>query len=117
MPRPRTDTTGAVVGAATVITPAGPMSDAEVVVEDGRITEVRPAVGPVPDVVLVPGFVDLQVNGIGAVDVAGATGTTGTALDAAAAGPGGHHLVPHHHHRTARRARGLVGRRRRRGAP
>ena len=66
-----------------MITPAGPLTDTEVVVEDGRITEVRPALGPVPDVVLVPGFVDLQVNGIGAVDVAGATAAGWTALDEA----------------------------------
>jgi N-acetylglucosamine-6-phosphate deacetylase len=59
------------------------MPDAEVVIEDGRITEVRPAHGAVPDVVLVPGFVDLQVNGIGAVDVAAATEAHWSALDEA----------------------------------
>ncbi len=91
MPRPRTDTTGTdaganavvgvnavigeatVVGAATVITPVGPVAHAEVVIEGATITDVRPATGAVPDVILVPGFVDLQVNGIGTVDVAVAT--------------------------------------------
>lgn len=63
--------------------PAGPLADAEVVIEDGLIAEVRPAAGPVPDIVLVPGFVDLQVNGIDAIDVAGATGSDWEALDVA----------------------------------
>jgi N-acetylglucosamine-6-phosphate deacetylase len=54
-----------------------------VVVEAGIITEVRGAQGPVPDVVLVPGFVDLQVNGIGGVDVAAATGADWAVLDRA----------------------------------
>jgi N-acetylglucosamine-6-phosphate deacetylase len=69
--------------ASTVITSDGAVSDAEVVVRDGLILEVRPATGPVPDVVLVPGFVDLQVNGIGGVDVASATGADWSALDRA----------------------------------
>jgi len=71
------------VSAATVMASAGPLSQAEVVVEAGIITEVRGAQGAVPDVVLVPGFVDLQVNGIGAVDVAGATGADWAVLDRA----------------------------------
>jgi N-acetylglucosamine-6-phosphate deacetylase len=57
------------------------VSDAEVVVTGGLIAEIRPATVAVPDVVLVPGFVDLQVNGIGAVDVASATGADWAALD------------------------------------
>ena len=101
MPRPRTDTattgaptgaatgtpgggTGAtVVSASTVLTPTGPVADAEVVLEGGLITAVRPARGPVPALVLAPGFVDLQVNGIGAVDVAGAAGADWDTLDRA----------------------------------
>jgi N-acetylglucosamine-6-phosphate deacetylase len=71
------------VRAATVLGATGALSDHEVVVAGGLITEVRPATGPVPDVILAPGFVDLQVNGIGAIDVAGATGSDWDALDAA----------------------------------
>ncbi len=67
--------------AATVMTPAGPVSDAEVVIDGGLIADVRGATGPVPDTVLVPGFVDLQVNGIGTVDVAGATAPDWDQLD------------------------------------
>jgi len=66
-----------------VLTPAGPVADTEVVVEDGVITAVRPARGPVPALVLAPGFIDLQVNGIGAIDVAGAAGADWDSLDRA----------------------------------
>ena len=59
----------AVVRGAVVMAAGGPRERAEVVVHDGRISEVRPATDDVPDVVLVPGFVDLQVNGIGPIDV------------------------------------------------
>ncbi len=88
VPTPRTDTApgrrpSGTVRAATVLSPEGPVAGAEVVVEGGCITEVRPATGPVPDVVLAPGFVDLQVNGIGGVDVAGAAGADWDALDQA----------------------------------
>jgi N-acetylglucosamine-6-phosphate deacetylase len=41
-----------------------------VLVDGRRIVEVRPATGPTPQRTLVPGFVDLQVNGIDDVDVA-----------------------------------------------
>ena len=41
---------------------------------DGRIAAVAPATGPVPDRLIAPGFVDLQVNGIDDVDVASADG-------------------------------------------
>lgn len=57
-----------------MVTPAGVVGPATVEVRDGRIALVRPAHGPVPDVTLVPGFVDLQVNGVGAVHVADARG-------------------------------------------
>jgi N-acetylglucosamine-6-phosphate deacetylase len=63
--------------------PEGPVPDAEVAVDGGLITEVRPARGPVPDVVLTPGFVDLQVNGIGPLDVARAGADAWSALDQA----------------------------------
>jgi N-acetylglucosamine-6-phosphate deacetylase len=71
------------VGAATVITPAGTLTDADVVLRGEAIVDVRPARGPVPGTVLVPGFVDLQVNGIGAVDVAHATDDDWATLDQA----------------------------------
>ena len=53
------------VAASAVITPTGLLDRGEVVVEDGRIAEVRPAAAgaSVPDRVLCPGFLDLQVNG------------------------------------------------------
>ena len=73
----------AVVRAATVLTPAGPLEDAEVVVDGGVITELRPATGPPAHAVLAPGFVDLQVNGIGPVDVAAAAGDDWDVLDRA----------------------------------
>jgi N-acetylglucosamine-6-phosphate deacetylase len=65
------------------MTATGPVPDAEVVVEGGLIVETRPASGAVPDVVLVPGFVDLQVNGTGGVDVARAEGADWDTLDEA----------------------------------
>ena len=61
-----------------------------------------------------PGFVDLQVNGIGAVDVAGAAGDGLGAPRRGPAGPGRHHVVPDARDRAARRPRGVPGRHRRR---
>jgi N-acetylglucosamine-6-phosphate deacetylase len=72
-----------VVGAATVLTESGPLSPGEIVVDEGLIVEVRAATGPVAHRVLAPGFVDLQMNGTGAVDVAGAQGDDWDVLDAA----------------------------------
>jgi len=60
------------IAARTVLTPDGPVADAEVVLDGDRIVDVRPATGPVPDRTLCPGFVDLQNNGIDDVDVAAA---------------------------------------------
>ena len=50
--------------------------------DGGSITHVGPTTGHVPDRVLVPGLVDLQVNGIDDVDVAAASGADWDALDA-----------------------------------
>src|SRR5262245_56598992 len=56
---------------------------AVVAIDGGRIVAIEPTSGPVPDRTLAPGFVDLQVNGIGAVDVAAAEGGDWDELDRA----------------------------------
>jgi N-acetylglucosamine-6-phosphate deacetylase len=53
---------------------------AEVTVEDGRITAIE-AVTSAPERTLAPGFVDLQVNGVDAIDVASAHGDDWDRLD------------------------------------
>ena len=59
--------------ARAAITPAGRTGAVAVTVaDDGTIAAIEPTSGAVPDRILVPGFVDLQVNGIDDVDVAGA---------------------------------------------
>ncbi|MCP3934616.1 MAG: amidohydrolase family protein [Actinomycetia bacterium] len=58
--------------ARAVVTPHGVLGPSTVEVRDGRIAMVRPAHGRVPDLTLVPGFVDLQVNGVGSIHVASA---------------------------------------------
>lgn len=67
---------GVKVHAAAVVTPDGVVERAEVEVdaERGVIVAVRPvgAAVPVPDRIVCPGFVDLQVNGIDDVDCASA---------------------------------------------
>ena len=63
------------IRASAVVTPNGVIDRGEVEVgDDGRILAVRPAppAAVVPDRVLLPGFVDLQVNGMGEIDCAGA---------------------------------------------
>jgi N-acetylglucosamine-6-phosphate deacetylase len=76
-----------VVRAATVLTVSGPLSPGEVVLDGGLIVAVRPATGGEPTTpthaVLAPGFVDLQMNGIRAVDVADAAGQDWEVLDGA----------------------------------
>ena len=67
------------ISARTVLTPSGWTGPCDVVVDDdprslGLIVEVADADASTPDVSLVPGFVDLQVNGIDDVDVARASG-------------------------------------------
>ncbi len=52
-----------------------------VLVEDGRIVAIEPAAGDADGLTLVPGFVDLQVNGIDDVDVSTATGAEWDRLD------------------------------------
>jgi N-acetylglucosamine-6-phosphate deacetylase len=73
----------AAIAAARVVTPAGIFAPGVVDVDEatGLITDVAATTGPVPDVTVVPGFVDIQVNGIGDVDVAHATGADWDRLD------------------------------------
>jgi len=72
------------IGAATIITPDGIEGPGTVVVEDDRIVAVEPAAWStdVEAPVLVPGYIDLQVNGIGPIDVANADGADWDELDA-----------------------------------
>jgi N-acetylglucosamine-6-phosphate deacetylase len=58
-----------------MLTPDGFRGPSVVAVDDaGLISSIEPATAPTPDVTLVPGFVDLQVNGLGDIDVAAARG-------------------------------------------
>lgn len=70
-----------VLTAARVITPSGVISPGAVEIEDGRIAAVGPGPAGAPAVTLCPGFVDIQVNGVGSVDVAAATGADWDHLD------------------------------------
>jgi N-acetylglucosamine-6-phosphate deacetylase len=60
--------------AARVVTPGGILSPGAIEIDDGIISDVGPTTGAAPDHTLVPGFVDLQVNGVGDVDVRTADG-------------------------------------------
>jgi len=72
------------IRAASAVLADGAHGPTGIEVVGGRIAGVRPLVdGGLPDWTLVPGFVDLQVNGIGSVDVARAAGADWEALDAA----------------------------------
>ncbi len=64
------------------------LSPGLVEMDDGQITSVVPTTGPVPDRVLAPGFVDVQVNGIDDVDVAAADPAGWDRLDALLASQG-----------------------------
>lgn len=67
---------------ACALTPEGWTGPVELVVDDaGQIDGLRPTAGTVPDVALVPGFVDLQVNGHDDIDVAVADGADWDRLD------------------------------------
>lgn len=60
------------VAASQVVLPDRILEDAVVEWDDGLITTIRPADGPVPERVICAGFVDVQVNGHDDVDVASA---------------------------------------------
>src|SRR5581483_7800934 len=70
------------IAASRVVTPSGVLEDAEVEVDGDRIAAVRSSTGACPERWLVPGFVDLQVNGIDDVDVTDADGGDWARLDA-----------------------------------
>lgn len=71
------------VAASAVLLPDGWLGPGVVELDDtGTIRGVRATTGAVPDLVLAPGFVDLQVNGIDDVDVATASGADWDRLDA-----------------------------------
>jgi N-acetylglucosamine-6-phosphate deacetylase len=74
------------IPAARVYTAAGWLGSSLVHCEHGVITSIEPlgeASGDVPDRILVPGFIDLQVNGIDDIDVAAANGADWDVLDRA----------------------------------
>jgi N-acetylglucosamine-6-phosphate deacetylase len=72
------------IAAATIVTPSGLHGPGAVVVADGHIVDIEPARGleSTPARILTPGFIDLQVNGVGPIDVAGAAGDDWDELDA-----------------------------------
>ena len=67
--------------AARVVTPYGVLTPGAIEIEDGRIVLVERGPRHVPDVTLAPAFIDLQVNGIGPIDVAAAEGADWDELD------------------------------------
>jgi N-acetylglucosamine-6-phosphate deacetylase len=69
------------IAGARIVTPAGALEHGVVEIEGGRITAVRRATGAPPERIVVPGFVDLQVNGVEDVDVSDADGHDWERLD------------------------------------
>ena len=69
------------IAASQVVLPDGVLEDAVVQLDQGVITAVRPADGPVPERILCPGFVDIQVNGHEDVDCATAEGAEWERID------------------------------------
>lgn len=67
--------------AARVVTPTGVIEGGQIEITDGLIAAVGAAPGPCPDVILAPGFIDLQVNGHGELAVAQAEGADWERLD------------------------------------
>lgn len=70
-----------VLTAARVVAADGVLEPGVVELDGTRIAAVRATTGPVPARTLVPGFIDLQVNGIDDVDVAHAGGRDWERLD------------------------------------
>lgn len=71
------------IAASHVLWPDGTLAPGTVEVADGQIVGVGRPDGPVPERILCPGFIDLQVNGIDDVDVATADAPGWDRLDAA----------------------------------
>ncbi len=73
-----------VIAARAAVVDGSLVGPTEIVVDDGRITHVRPAADRpgLLDGVISPGFVDLQVNGIDDIDVARAAHADWDRLDA-----------------------------------
>lgn len=71
-----------IITARHVVTAAGTRGPSRITMADGRIEAIEDAVGPVPALIAAPGFVDLQVNGIGATDCWTADGDEWRSLDA-----------------------------------
>jgi N-acetylglucosamine-6-phosphate deacetylase len=69
------------ITAARVVTPGAVIGPAVVEFDGGVIVSIATTSGPVDVETLVPGFVDLQVNGIDYIDVATASGDEWTQLD------------------------------------
>lgn len=69
------------IAASGVVGPDGVLQSAAVVLDGGRIAAIEQATGAVPDRWLVPGFIDLQCNGLEDLDVAAAEGTDWDRLD------------------------------------
>lgn len=69
------------VCAAAVLTPAASLSPGTITFESGRIVDVVAGGDEPAPFTLAPGFIDVQCNGIGAVDVAAADGDDWTTLD------------------------------------
>jgi N-acetylglucosamine-6-phosphate deacetylase len=67
--------------AARVVTPYGVLTPGAIEIEDGRIVMVERGPRHVPEITLTPGFIDMQVNGIGPIDVAAADGGDWEELD------------------------------------
>src|SRR4051794_2544746 len=69
------------ISGARVVTPSGVLENGVVELEDGLITGVRSSTGTPSERTIVPGFVDLQVNGVDDVDVSDAAGHDWERLD------------------------------------
>ena len=74
---------GLVIRTAQIALPSGIFGPHQVTCDRGLITSITPITSDYDEVLLAPGFIDLQVNGIGAVDVSEARGDDWKMLDRA----------------------------------